>query len=205
MKLIKTLVAATTALLATVPAMADITVGISLPLTGPAAGPGIPMQNYFKLWPTSVAGEKLNLIILDDATDPTKGVQNARKFVSKDKVDIIIGSAAIPVAAPMADVAFESGTAQLAAAPVGLPPGKDAWTVRLPQSNDVMVYTMVGLMKKQGIKTIGFLGHTDAYGELWLKVLSHGVMNWSATDRWGYTQETGVMLVVNNGDLALAN
>ncbi len=205
MKLIKTLVAATTALLATVPALADITVGISLPLTGPAAGSGIPMQNYFKLWPTSVAGEKLNLIILDDATDPNKGVQNARKFVSEDKVDLIIGSAATPVAAPMADVAFESRTVQLAASPVGLPPGKDAWTVHLPQSNDVMAYAMVGLMKKQGIKTIGFLGYTDAYGELWLKVLSHGVMNWSATDHWGYTQETGVMLVVNNGDWALAN
>ncbi len=176
MKLIKTLVAnaatlATTLLLA-MPAMADITVGISLPLTGPASGLGIPMQNYFKLWPTSIAGEKLNVIILDDATDPTKGVQNARKFVSEDKVDIIIGSAATPVAAPMAEVAMESGTVQLAASPVGLPPGKDAWTFRLPQSNDVMAFAMVNLMKKQGIKTIGFLGYTDAYGELWLKAIT---------------------------------
>lgn len=153
-------------------ALADITVGISLPLTGPASGLGIPMQNYFKLWPTSVAGEKLNLIILDDATDPTKGVQNARRFVTEDKVDIIIGSAATPVATPMADVAMESGTVQLAASPVGLPPGKDAWTFRLPQSNDVMAYAVVGLMKKQGVKTIGFLGYTDAYGELWLKSIT---------------------------------
>ena len=176
MKLIKTLVAnaatLATALLLAMPAMADITVGISLPLTGPASGLGIPMQNYFKLWPTSIAGEKLNVIILDDATDPTKGVQNARKFVSEDKVDIIIGSAATPVAAPMAEVAMESGTVQLAASPVGLPPGKDAWTFRLPQSNDVMAFAMVNLMKKQGIKTIGFLGYTDAYGELWLKAIT---------------------------------
>ena len=172
MKLIKTLIAATTALLAAVPAMADITVGISLPLTGPASGLGIPMQNYFKLWPTSIAGEKLNLIILDDATDPTKGVQNARKFVSDDKVDIIIGSAATPVATPMADVAMESGTVQLAASPIGLPPGKDAWTFRLPQSNDVMAYAVVELMKKQGVKSIGFLGYADAYGELWLKSIT---------------------------------
>ena len=172
MKLLKTLVAAATALLATMPALADITVGISLPLTGPASGLGIPMQNYFKLWPATVAGEKLNVIILDDATDPTKGVQNARRFVTEDKVDLIIGSAATPVAGPMADVAAESGTVQLAASPVGLPPGKDAWTFRLPQSNDVMAHAMVGLMKKQGIKTIGFLGYTDAYGELWLKAIT---------------------------------
>ena len=168
--LLKTLIAAAaTALLAAAPAFADITVGVSLPLTGPASGLGIPMQNQFKLWPQTIAGEKVKLIILDDATDPTKGVQNARRFVTEDKVDIIIGSAATPVAIPMADVAAESGTVQLAASPAGLPPGKDAWTFRLPQSNTVMGFAMLNLMKKQGIKTVGFLGYTDAYGEQWLK------------------------------------
>jgi branched-chain amino acid transport system substrate-binding protein len=130
------------------------------------------MQNYFKLWPNTIAGEKLNVIILDDATDPTKGVQNARRFVTEDKVDIIIGSAATPVAIPIADVAAESGTVQLAASPIGLPPGKDAWSFRLPQSNVVMAHAMVELMKKQGVKTIGFLGYTDAYGEQWLSAIT---------------------------------
>ena len=168
--LLKTLVAtAATALLAAAPAWADITVGISLPLTGPASGLGIPMQNQFKLWPQTIGGEKVKLIILDDATDPTKGVQNARRFVTEDKVDIIIGSAATPVAIPMADVAAESGTVQLAASPAGLPPGKDAWTFRLPQSNSVMAFAMLNLMRKQNVKTVGFLGYTDAYGEQWLK------------------------------------
>ena len=169
---IKTLVAAAAALVAAVPALADITVGVSLPLTGPASGLGIPLQNQFKLWPQTIAGEKLKLIVLDDATDPTKGVQNARRFVTEDKADIIIGSAATPVAIPMADVAAESGTVQLAASPAGLPPGKDAWTFRLPQSNGVMAHAMANLMKKQGIKTVGFLGYTDAYGELWLKAIT---------------------------------
>ncbi len=171
----KTLVAAATALAAlaaATPALADITIGITLPLTGPASGLGIPMQNYFKLWPTSIAGEKLNVIILDDATDPTKGVQNARRFVTEDKVDLIIGSAATPVAIPIADVAAESGTVQLAASPIGLPPGKDAWSFRLPQGNDVMAHAVVELMKKQGVKTVGFLGYTDAYGEQWLKAIT---------------------------------
>ena len=168
--LLKTLVAtAATALLAAAPAWADVTVGISLPLTGPASGLGIPMQNQFKLWPQTIGGEKVKLIILDDATDPTKGVQNARRFVTEDKVDIIIGSAATPVAIPMADVAAESGTVQLAASPAGLPPGKDAWTFRLPQSNSVMAFAMLNLMRKQNVKTVGFLGYTDAYGEQWLK------------------------------------
>ena len=172
MKLNQTLVAAATALLAMAAAHADITIGVSLPMTGPASGLGIPMNNQFKLWPATIAGEKVKLTILDDATDPTKGVQNARRFVSEDKVDIIIGSAATPVGIAMAEVALESKTVQLAATPIGLPPGKDAWTFRLPQSNEVMAFAMVNLMKKQGVKTIGFLGYTDAYGEQWLKAIT---------------------------------
>ena len=165
---LKPVAAAIVTLFATV-AQADINIGVSLPLTGPASGLGIPMKNYFALWPQTVAGEKLNVIILDDATDPTKGVTNAKRFVTEDKVDIIMGSAATPVAAAMADVASESGTVQLAFSPVSLPPGKDAWTFRLPQSTVVMAHAMVEHMKKNGVKTVGFLGYTDAYGESWLK------------------------------------
>ena len=171
MNVFKKTLAAAAVVLATAPALADITIGITLPLTGPASGLGLPMQNQFKLWPQSIAGEKLRVIILDDATDPTKGVSNARRFVTDEKVDLIIGSAATPVAIPIADVAAESGTVQLAASPIGLPPGKDSWTFRLPQSNEVMAHAMVNLMKKQGVKTIGFLGYTDAYGEQWLKAI----------------------------------
>src|SRR6185369_5872825 len=54
-------------------------------------------------------------------------------------------------------------------AAVGLPPGKDAWTFRLPQSNTVMAHAMINHMQKQGVKTVGFLGYTDVYGEQWLK------------------------------------
>ena len=166
---LKPLVAALASTLLASAAQADINIGVSLPLTGPASGLGIPMKNYFALFPQTIAGEKVNLIILDDATDPTKGVVNAKRFVTEDKVDIIMGSAATPVAIAMADVAAESGTVQLAFSPAQLPPGKDAWTFRLPQSNAVMAHPMVEHMKKQGVKTVGFLGYTDAYGEGWLK------------------------------------
>ena len=169
MKNFKTLIATAVAALLTGAAQADITIGVSLPLTGPASGLGIPMKNQIALWPQSIAGEKLKVIILDDATDPTNGVKNARRFVTDDKVDLIVGSAATPVGIAMADVAMESQTPQLLATPAQLPPGKDAWSFRLPQSNAVMSYAMVQHMKKQGVKTVGFLGYTDAYGEGWLK------------------------------------
>ncbi|MBU6260388.1 MAG: ABC transporter substrate-binding protein [Burkholderiales bacterium] len=164
-------VAAAALLCAAGAARADITVGASLSLTGPGSGLGIPMSNGLKMWPATIGGEKVHLIILDDATDPSQGVQNARRLVSEDHVDVIVGSGITPVAIAMADVAAESHTVQLALSPIGLPPGKDAWSFRMPQSNAVMAAAMVGHMARHGVKTVGFLGYTDAYGEQWLQAL----------------------------------
>lgn len=168
----KTTLAAVLALMAAGFAHADITIGVVQPLTGPASGLGIPVKNGIAIWPKTIAGETLKVVVLDDATDPTTGVKDAQRLVTEDKADIIIGSSATPVAIPMADVTAESGTPQLSTAPAGLPPGKDKWFFRLPQSNDVMAYAVVAHMKKQNVKTVGFLGYTDAYGELWLKALT---------------------------------
>lgn len=172
MKLLKTSLAAALALSFFGIAHADITIGVVQPLTGPASGLGIPVKNAIAIWPDSIAGEKLKVIVLDDASDPTAGVKATQRLVTEDKVDVIIGSTATPVAIPMADVAVASGTPQISTAPAGLPPGKDKWMFRLPQSNNVMAHVVVAHMKKHSIKTVGFLGYTDAYGELWLKDFS---------------------------------
>ncbi len=171
-RLVINTLAAAAALIASGAALADITVGVVVPLTGPASGLGIPCANGIKMWPTTIGGEKVKVIVLDDGTDPTKGVQAARRLVSEDKVDVLVGSAATPVAIPIAEVATESKTVQLALSPAGMPPGKDGWTFRLPQSNGVMANAMVGHMVKQGVKSVGFIGYTDAYGELWLQALT---------------------------------
>ncbi|MBA2675361.1 ABC transporter substrate-binding protein [Ramlibacter sp.] len=165
-------VLAVAALLASAGALADINVGVVLSLTGPGSGLGIPMQKQLALFPKEIGGEKVNLILLDDASDPGKGVSNLRRLLTEDKVDIILGSCLTPVAAAMAPVAAENKTVQLAGSPVGVPPGQDQWLFRLPQGNEVMAHAMVGHMKKLGVKTIGFLGYTDAYGEQWLKALT---------------------------------
>jgi len=149
-------------------AQADLTIGVSVSLTGPTSALGIPTKNGIALWPTSIAGEKLNVIVLDDATDPTKAVQNTRRFLTEDKVDVIVGSTATPVAAAMADVAAEGKTVQLMLSPVNLPPGKGEWSFRMPQSTAVMAIPIVEHWKKTGVKSYGFLGYADGYGEAWL-------------------------------------
>jgi branched-chain amino acid transport system substrate-binding protein len=154
--------------LAPLPALADLTIGVSISLTGPTSALGIPTQKGIALWPKEIAGEKLNVIVLDDATDPTKGVQNTRKLITEDKADVIVGSVTTPVAIAMADVCVEGKTPQLMLSPANLPPGKDAWSFRMPQSTAVMAIPIVEHWKKLGVKTYGFLGYSDGYGEAWL-------------------------------------
>ncbi len=171
MKLKTSLITTAIAALVSTAALADINIGVSLSLTGPGSGLGIPMQKQLQLFPKTIGGEKVNLTILDDATDPGKGAANARRFVTEDKVDLIFGSCITAVAAAMTDIASEASTVQIAGSPVGVPEGKDKWLFRLPQSNTVMGHAVVEHMKKNGVKTVGFLGYTDAYGQQWLDAI----------------------------------
>lgn len=157
------------AIAAAFPAQADINIGAVLPLTGATSALGIPSNNGFKLWPAEIAGEKVNVTILDDATDPTTATRNARRLVTEEKVDMLVGSVATPSALAIVDLALETRTPQLALSPVPVPAGRDTWTFRLAHSSTVMANAALAHMAKQGIKTLGFLGYTDAYGETWLK------------------------------------
>src|SRR5215207_9773642 len=91
-------------------ALADLNVGVTLSTTGPAASLGIPEKNTFELLPATIAGQKVNWIILDDASDTTRAVTNARKLISENKADVIIGSTITPNSLAMVDVCAEAET-----------------------------------------------------------------------------------------------
>ncbi|GGC97704.1 ABC transporter substrate-binding protein [Undibacterium terreum] len=178
-------------LAAAAPAMADINVGISVCATGPGASLGIPEKNTVALFPTMIAGEKVNYIVLDDATDATQATKNARKFVSENNVDLIIGSSSVPPALAIAEVANESKTPQLSMSPIELAGDKNKWVFRTPQHNAVMAQALAEHMKANKVKTIGFIGYTDGYGEGWLKEMSKAAadagMSVSVVERFNRT------------------
>src|SRR6185369_15521621 len=97
-------------------AAADINVGVTLSATGPAASLGIPEKNTFELLPTTIAGEKINWIVLDDGSDTTKAVQNAKKLIGENKVDVLVGSTITPNSLAMVDIAAEAETPMLSMA-----------------------------------------------------------------------------------------
>ena len=95
---------------------ADINVGVTVSATGPAASLGIPEKNTIALMPTTIAGQKINYIVLDDASDTTAAVTNTRKLISEHKVDVILGSTITPASLAMIDVVAEAQTPMISMA-----------------------------------------------------------------------------------------
>jgi branched-chain amino acid transport system substrate-binding protein len=149
--------------------LADITIGVTLSATGPAASLGIPEKNTIALMPTTMGGEKVKYIVLDDATDPTAASKNARKLTAEDKVDVIIGSSTTPTSIAVLEVAAETKTPQIALAPFAPAADKAAWVFQTPQPFGLMAGAITEHMSANGVKTVAFIGYSDPYGELWLR------------------------------------
>ncbi len=184
------------ALTACIPAaVAQIKVGVTLSSTGPAASLGIPERNTIALLPTEVAGQKVEWIVLDDATDPTQAVRNARKLTSEDNVDVLLGTTAVPGSLAMIDVAAESGTPMISVAAssriVDPVDDKRRWVFKTPQNDALMATALVSAMEKNKVKTLGFIGFADAYGDSWLTEITRAAqargIKIVAAERYGRT------------------
>ncbi len=172
---ISTRVALALALAFPIVTLAQVKVGVTLATTGPAASLGIPERNTVALLPTEVAGQKIEYVILDDATDTTQAVKNARKLISEDNVDVVIGTSVTPGSLAMIDVAAESKVPMISVAAsariVDPMDDKRKWVFKTPQNDALMATALADAMKKKGYKTLGFIGFADAYGDGWLAVM----------------------------------
>jgi len=157
-------------------ASADINVGVTVSATGPAASLGIPEKNTIALMPQTIGGQKVNYIVLDDASDTTTAVANTRKLITESKVDIVLGSTTTPNSLAMIDVASESQTPMIsmAASSTIVEPvdAKRRWVFKTPQNDIMMSLAIATHMQFRGIKTVGFIGFNDAYGEGWFREFS---------------------------------
>jgi len=160
---------AVVALLALPAKAADINVGLITAMTGPGASIGIP---YAKGAAAGVAyrdqvdGTKLNLIQLDDATDPSTATRNARKLIEQDKVDVLIGSGSTPSSIAITAVCHELKVPCITISPVNMPGEPGSWMISIPQPPTLMVSVVVDFMKSAGVKTVGYIGYSDGWGDL---------------------------------------
>lgn len=150
---------------------AEITVGVSLGITGPGASLGVHYRNAYQLMPKTLGNEPVRYIILDDASDPTNAAKNARKLVSEDKVDVLMGSNGVPSAVQMAQVAAEAKVPMIILTPAVLSPQVLHWSFIVPQSTELMMGAIAQKLKAAGVKTVGYIGYTDTWGDLVYKAI----------------------------------
>ena len=158
-------------LTAAVSARADIVVGFITSQTGPVSSIGIPYGRGIaagQAFISEVGGQKIRVISLDDASDPSMASKNARKLIEEDKVDVIIGTAGAPATAAIIAAASELKVPVIAPTPVPSVPLVDGkpWAISIPQSPKDMLGIIVDEVNAQGIKTLGFIGFSDAWGDL---------------------------------------
>jgi branched-chain amino acid transport system substrate-binding protein len=156
--------------LAGLPAMAqtnEIVIGITVTTTGPAAALGIPERNALEFVPKEIGGTPLKVIVLDDGGDPTNATTNARRFVTESKADIIMGSSTTPPSVAVSNVANEAGIPHFGLAPFPITPERAKWSVDMPQPVPIMGKVLYEHMKAHNIKTVGYIGYSDSYGDLW--------------------------------------
>jgi branched-chain amino acid transport system substrate-binding protein len=165
-------------------AQADIKIGISVSASGPGAALGQPEMKAVGALPNEVAGEKVTYIALDDESDGTKSAQNMRKLIADEKVDAMIGSSLTPTSLPLVDIAFESKTPLMTIAASGALVApmdeKRKWIFKVVPNDALMAKAIADFIAKKGVKTLGYLGVSDAYGEGYYNELSkllpqHGI------------------------------
>ena len=153
-------------------AAAEITVGVSVSTTGPGTSLGVPVSNTFGILPKTLGTEPVRYILLDDTSDPTAGAKIARKFATEDRVDIIIGSSTVPVAIAQAGVAGETRIPLIALCPIPIDAAKQPFAFAVPQPISLMTDAVVEHMRANSVKTVGFIGFADAWGDLTFKSIS---------------------------------
>jgi branched-chain amino acid transport system substrate-binding protein len=179
---------------------AEVTVGVTASATGPIASIGVPTRNTIALLPTSVGGVKVSYVVLDDGADSTTAVKNARKLISENSIDVLMGSNSTPATLAMIDVAVETGTPLISLAGgkriVSPMDEKRRWVFKTSQNDDMMAGAIVDHMVSRGVKSVAFIGFADAYGDGWWTEFSKAAeargLRIAASERYNRT-DTSVM------------
>jgi len=170
MRKITGLAALVAAVVAASAAHADITIGFVTSLSGNGSSIGIPYGRGIAAaveYKNEVSGEKIRLIQLDDGSDPSAATRNARKLIEEEKVDLLIGTATAPSTIAMMGVATELKVPMIAVSPVvGAPNAADQWGISVPQPASLLVKIVADRMKRDKMKNIGYIGFSDAWGDL---------------------------------------
>lgn len=164
-------------------AQAQIKFGAILSISGPGAAMGVGYKNAFELFPKEIAGQSVEYIIRDDATDASTGYTAAQKMISEDHIDAFIGPSLTATDAAVAPLANQAHVPMIAMAPYEYDASKQPYTFNDAQPLSLMVSAVFTYMQAHGVKNIGYIGFSDGWGD---QVLA-------ATKRFAETDEIKIL------------
>lgn len=158
-----------------------IKIGAILSLTGPAAAFGIPEQNAAEVAVQyvndngGVDGRMLELVVVDDKTDPTEAARAAQRLISEEEVIGIVGASTGSGTLAMAPVAAQNGTPVIAPnGTIGVTsPDEDffPYVFRSSVSDEVTIPAMLERAKADGADQIAVFYQEDALGRFAAELL----------------------------------
>lgn len=147
----------------------EIKIGLITPLSGPIASQGIPFSKGMAAGQHAMpeaGGHTISYILLDDASDPSQSARNARKLIEEEKIDVLVGTGGVPGAMALAAIARESEVPLVSFTPLAPTENMTDWAVTVVQSAPLMLNAAVDHMKTMGVKTVGYIGFSDSWGDL---------------------------------------
>jgi branched-chain amino acid transport system substrate-binding protein len=155
-------------------AFADVTIGVNISTTGPIAALGIPNKNALQFAPTTIAGQKIKYVVLDDQSDTTTAVQNVKRLVTENNIDLLLGPSVTPTTLAVMDTVATAKTALISfgsASKIISPMDKTKkWVFKTTPNDELYIDAMTNHMLVKKIKTISMIAVDDPYGESWVRV-----------------------------------
>lgn len=144
---------------------AQIKIGAILSISGPAAAMGVGYKGAFDFFPSEIAGQKVEYIVRDDATDANTAFTIAQKMISEDHVDAFIGPSLTASDAAVAPLANQAHIPMIAMAPYEYDPAKQPYTFNDAQPLSLMVASVFKYMQQHDVTDIGYIGFSDGWGD----------------------------------------
>jgi branched-chain amino acid transport system substrate-binding protein len=149
----------------TTQSQAQIKIGAIMSISGPGAGMGAGYRGAVDFFPKEIAGQAVEFIVRDDATDANTAFTIAQKMISEDHVDAFIGPSLTASDAAVAPLANQAHVPMIAMAPYEYDPAKQTYTFNDAQPLSLMVSVVFKYMRAHGVKQIGYIGFSDGWGD----------------------------------------
>ena len=152
-----------------------IKVGALFSITGPPAVVGEKMRKGLDLAVEQintrggVDGRKLEVVFYDPAGDTAKAVDQTRRLVSRDNVDVVVGGGSQSgIALAMKPILERDGTLFMAtegAREIVEPPDESELSFKATFNDTVVLDRTMAFWEARGVKKVGFLPDTSGFGE----------------------------------------